>query len=154
MDFKEAIPITALRKFDVMCLHSPKLRQDRELQQQILNWAVDMLLEAREEWGELHNDTIESVIKCHTSSEAKRKSEIKDQKYAPFREYFKQIQQEKYEFALQNGSKLTANSFVDWFLENKTDIQIPYVEQNQKNKLRQLAQQNNREFKKLLHDKA
>lgn len=154
MDFKEAIPITALRKFDVMCLHSPKLRQDRELQQQILNWAVDMLLEAREEWGELHNDTIESVIKCHTSSEAKRKSEIKDQKYAPFREYFKQIQQEKYEFALQNGSKLTANSFVDWFLENKTNIQIPYVEQNQKNKLRQLAQQNNREFKKLLHDKA
>ena len=154
MDFKEAIPITALRKFDVMCLHSPKLRQDRELQQQILNWAVDMLLEAREEWGELHNDTIESVIKCHTSSEAKRKSEIKDQKYAPFCEYFKQIQQEKYEFALQNGSKLTANSFVDCFLENKTDIQIPYVEQNQKNKLRQLAQQNNREFKKLLHDKA
>ncbi len=154
MDFKEVIPITALRKFDVMCLHSPKLRQDRELQQQILNWAADMLLEAREEWGELHNDTIESVIKCHTNSEAKRKSEIKDQKYAPFREYFKQIQQEKYEFALQNGSKLTANSFVDWFLENKTDIQIPYVEQNQKNKLRQLAQQNNREFKKLLHNKA
>ena len=36
----------------------------------------------------------------------------------------------------------------------KTDIQIHYVEQNQKNKLRQLAQQNNREFKKLLHDKA
>ncbi len=154
MDFKEVIPITALRKFDVMCLHSPKLRQDRKLQQQILNWAADMLIEAREEWGELHNDTIESVIKCHTSSEAKRKSEIKDQKYAPFREYFKQIQQEKYKFALQNGSKLTANSFVDWFLENKTDIQIPYVEQNQKNKLRQLAQQNNREFKKLLHDKA
>lgn len=154
MDFKEVIPITALRKFDVMCLHSPKLRQDRKLQQQILNWAADMLIEAREEWGELHNDTIESVTKCHTSSEAKRKSEIKDQKYAPFREYFKQIQQEKYEFALQNGSKLTANSFVDWFLENKTDIQIPYVEQNQKNKLRQLAQQNNREFKKLLHDKA
>ena len=154
MDFKEVIPITALRKFDVMCLHSPKLHQDRELQQQILNWAVDMLTESREEWRKLHNDTIESVIKCHTSSEAKRKSEIKDQKYAPFREYFKQIQQEKYEFALQNGSKLTANSFVDWFLENKTDIQIPYVEQNQKNKLRQLAQQNNREFKKLLHDKA
>ena len=114
-----------------------------------------MMNEAREEWTELHNETIESVIKCHTSSEAKRKSEIKNQKYAPFREYFKQIQQEKYEFALQNGSKLTANSFVDWFIMNKAkDIPIPYVEQNQKNKLRQLAQQNNREFKKLLHDKA
>ncbi len=61
---------------------------------------------------------------------------------------------DKIQRALQSGSKLTANSFVDWFLENKTDIQIPYVEQNQKHKLRQLAQQNNREFKKLLHDKA
>ena len=40
---------------------------------------------------------------------------------------------------------------VEWFLENKADkIQIPYVEQNQKNKLRQLAQQNNRAFKKIL----
>lgn len=61
---------------------------------------------------------------------------------------------DKIQRALQSGSKLTANSFVDWFLENKTNIQIPYVKQNQKNKLRQLAQQNNREFKKLLHDKA
>lgn len=154
MNYKEIIPFRALRKFDAICWHNEYLHQNKELQQQLLSWAADMLLEAREEWGELHNDTIEAVIKCHTSSEAKRKSEIKDQKYAPFREYFKQIQQEKYEFALQNGSKLTANSFVDWFLENKTDIQIPYVEQNQKHKLRQLAQQNNREFKKLLHDKA
>lgn len=154
MNYKEIIPFRALRKFDAICLHNEYLHQNKELQQQLLSWAADMLLEAREEWGELHNDTIEAVIKCHTSSEAKRKSEIKDQKYAPFREYFKQIQQEKYEFALQNGSKLTANSFVDWFLGNKTDIQIPYVEQNQKHKLRQLAQQNNREFKKLLHDKA
>lgn len=48
-----------------------------------------------------------------------------------------------------------ANSFVDWFLVNKAnEVHIPYVKQNQKNKLRQLAQQNNREFKKLLHDKA
>lgn len=61
---------------------------------------------------------------------------------------------DKIQRALQSGSKLTANSFVDCFLENKTNIQIPYVEQNQKNKLSQLAQQNNREFKKLLHDKA
>ena len=61
---------------------------------------------------------------------------------------------DKIQRALQSGSELTANSFVDWFLENKTNIQIPYVEQNQKNKLSQLAQQNNREFKKLLHDKA
>ena len=124
------------------------------MQQQILSWAADVLAEAREYWRELHNDTIESVIECHTRSEAKRKSNIKDQMYAPFREYFKQIQREHFDIALQNGYKLTANSFVEWFLANKAnEIQIPYVEQNQKNKLRQLAQQNNREFKKLLHDK-
>ena len=155
MDFKEIIPITALRKFDEMCLHNHKLQQDKEMQQQILSWAADMLIEDREHWSELRNDTIESIIECHARSEAKRKSDIKDQKYAPFREYFKKVQQEQFAIALQNGYKLTANSFVDWFLVNKAnDMKIPYVEQNQKNKLRQLAQQNNREFKKLWHDKA
>lgn len=155
MDYKEIIPLRTLREFNAICLHNEYLYQNKELQQQLLDCMVDMLIKSREEWEKLRNDTIKSVIKHHTSSEAKRKSEIKDQKYAPFREYFKQIQQEKYESALLNGSKLTANSFVDWFLENKAnDIQIPYIEQNQKNKLRQLAQANNREFKKLLHDKA
>ena len=155
MDYEEIIPLRTLREFDAICLHNEYLYQNKELQQQLLDCMVDMLIKSREEWEKLRNDTIKSVIKHHTSSEAKRKSEIKDQKYAPFREYFKQIQQEKYESALLNGSKLTANSFVDWFLENKAnDIQIPYIEQNQKNKLRQLAQANNREFKKLLHDKA
>ena len=109
----------------------------------------------RAEWSERRNDTIESIIECHTRSEAKRKSDIKDQKYAPFREYFKKVRREQFDIALQNGYKLAANSFVEWFLTNKAnEMQIPYVEQNQKNKLRQLAQANNREFKKLLHDKA
>ena len=155
MDYKEIIPFKALRKFDVMCLHNEYLHLIKEMQQQILSWAADMLKEARAEWSERRNDTIESIIECHVRSEAKRKSDIKDQKYAPFREYFKKVQREQFDIALQNGYKLTANSFVEWFLANKADkIQIPYVKQNQKNKLRQLVQQNNREFKKLLHDKA
>lgn len=155
MDYKEIIPFKALRKFDVMCLYNEYLHENKELRQQILSWAADMLKEARAEWSERRNDTIESIIECHTRSEAKRKSDIKDQKYAPFREYLKIVQREQFDIALQKGYKLTANSFVDWFLTNKAnEMQIPYVEQNQKNKLRQLAQQNNREFKKLLHDKA
>lgn len=155
MDYKEIIPITALRKFDAMCLHNEYLYQNKKFQEQILSWATNMLAEARKEWSELRNDTIESVIECHTRSEAKRKSDIKDQKYAPFREYFRRVQREQFDTALQHAYKLTANSFVDWFLANKAnEMQIPYVEQNQKNKLRQLAQQNNREFKKLLHEKA
>ena len=150
MDYKEFLPPRALRKFDAICLHNPKLQQDKALQQQILNWAADMLTEAREEWGALQTTTIDAVIKIHHKEKAHKGAVVRDKKYAKFRENFTKIQKEKYELAMQNDSKLTANSFVDWFLENKTDIQIPYVEQNQKNKLRQLAQQNNREFKKLL----
>lgn len=51
---------------------------------------------------------------------------------------------------LQNGYYLTANRFVNWFLAHKaSEIEVPYLKQNQKNKLIQLAQANNREFKKL-----
>lgn len=71
IDYKEIIPITVLRKFDAMCLKNEKLHQNKELQQQILSWAAELLEEARENWGKLHNDTIESVIECHTRSEAK-----------------------------------------------------------------------------------
>ena len=68
-----------------------------------------------------------------------------------FREKFARIQKEYFTEANQNGQKLTANSFVEWFMSNKTkEIKIPYVKQNQRNKLRQLSQSNNREFKKLL----
>lgn len=150
MDFKEVIPIRAVRKFDVMCLHNEYLHQNKELRQQILSWATELLEEAREHWGDIHATTIDAVIKTHHKEKAHKGAIVRDKKYAEFRENFTKIQKEKYELAMQNGSKLTANSFVDWFLANKTDIQIPYVEQNQKNKLRQLAQQNNREFKKLL----
>ena len=150
MDFKEVIPITALRKFDAMCLNNEYLHENKELRQQILSWTADMLTEAREEWGALHVTTIDAVIKTHHREKAHKGAAVRDKKYAEFREKFAEIQREKYKETQQIGIKLTANSFVDWFLANKTDIQIPYVEQNQKNKLRQLAQQNNRKFKKLL----
>ena len=150
MDFKEVIPITALRKFDAICLHNEYLHQNKALQQQLLDCMADMITEAREHWGDIHATTIDAVIKTHHREKAHKGAVVRDKKYAEFREKFAEIQREKYKETLQIGIKLTANSFVDWFLANKTDIQIPYVEQNQKNKLRQLAQQNNREFKKLL----
>jgi hypothetical protein len=150
MDYEEIIPLRTLREFDAICLHNEYLYQNKELQQQLLDCMVDMLIKSREEWGALQATTIDAVIKIHHKEKAHKGAIVRDKKYAEFRENFTKIQKEKYELAMQNGSKLTANSFVDWFLANKTDIQIPYVEQNQKNKLRQLAQQNNREFKKLL----
>ena len=151
MDFKEIIPITVLRKFDAMCLKDEKLHQNKELQQQILSWAAELLEEARDNWGKLHATTINTVIKMHHREKARKGAVVRDIKYAQFRKKFAEIQKGKYKEALQIGDKLTANSFVEWFLENKADkIQIPYVKQNQKNKLRQLAQQNNQAFKKLL----
>ena len=151
MDYKEILPPIALRKFDAMCLHALELRQNKELQQQILNWAADMLLEARKGWNELRTTTIDAAIKTHHKENAHKGAVVRDKKYVEFRKNFIKIQKQKYNEALQNGSKLTANNFVDWFIANKAnDIQIPYVEQNQRNKLRQLAQANNREFKKLL----
>ncbi len=151
MDYKEIIPFKAVRKFDEMCLHNEYLHQNKDFQQQILSWAADTLAEAREHWGDIHATTIDAVIKTHHREKAHKGAVVRDKKYAQFREKFAEIQKEKYKEAIQVGIKLTANSFVEWFLANKAnEMQIPYVEQNQKNKLRQLAQQNNREFKKLL----
>lgn len=154
MDFKEVIPITALRKFDAMCLHNPKLRQDKALQQQILNWAADMLTEAREDWGALHATTIDAVVQEDRKAQAKKRGRARDNKYAPFREYFRKVQKERFDEALKNGGKLTANGFAHWFLENReSDMEIPYEEGNKLHKLIRLAEANNREFKTPIESK-
>ena len=55
----------------------------------------------------------------------------------------------------ENGKILSANYFAMWYLTHKSeDMPIPYVKQNIANKLVQLAQYNNREFKKLLREEA
>ena len=149
-NYKEIIPPSALRKFDEMCLHNIGLYQDKKLQQQILSWAADMLKESRTDWEKLHKVTVEAVMKIKNTEKAKKGAVARDKKYAEFRNKFAEIQKERYEIALINGTKLTANGFVEWFLKNKTNIPVPYSEQNQKNKLRQLAQINNRKLKKLL----
>ena len=151
----EMIPDKSLRAFNALCLHDAYLHQNKKLQAKIIDWAEAMLNTARQEWCDMRNDIIEVVIKEDRKAEALRKAAIKDEKYAPFRKYFKQIQKEKFDEAFKNGFSLTANSFVLCFLANKTgEIQIPYTKQNTENKLKQLAQKNNREFKKLLHAKA
>lgn len=149
MDFKEVIPNKALRKFDEICLHNEYLRQNKELRQQILSWAADMLTEAREEWGVLHATTIEAVVIEDRKAQAKKRGKARDNKYAPFREYFKNLQQRRFNEYQKAGQRLSANRFVEWFLENTAEnIEIPYRHSNLKNKLIQLAQANNREFKK------
>ena len=59
------------------------------------------------------------------------------------------VQKEKFMEYKKAGQKLTANRYVEWFLENLSEnIKIPYRESNLKNKLVQLAQINNRKLKK------
>ena len=154
MDYKEIIPFKALRKFDAICLHNEHLHQNTELQQQILDCMVDMMNEAREEWRELHATTIDAVVAEDRKAQAKKRGKARDNKYAPFREYFKQVQKEKFDEALKNGDKLTANGFAYWFLKNKeNDMKIPYEEGNKLNKLIRLAEENNREFKTFIECK-
>ena len=149
MNDKEILSPKALRKLDNIIIHHENLLKNKELQQELVAWAQDMLAEARKDWEAMRTISIDTIISCDRKKEAKRKASLKDEKYAPFREYFKKLQKEKYDEAMQNGNKLTALGFVNWFLsQNEHNVSIPYVEQNQKNKLTQLAQINNREFKK------
>lgn len=114
-----------------------------------------MLEEARTDWSDMRATTLDSVIKVHQRKNAHKGGIERDKKYIQFREEFAKIQKEYFIRAYQNNQKLTANSFVEWFITNKAEkIKIPYVPQNQKNKLRQLAQANAKEFKKLLLGKS
>ena len=148
MDYKDILPPKALRKFDAMCLHNKYLHRNKDFQQQILSWAADTLAEARKHWGDIYATTIDAVVAEDRKAQAKKRGKARDNKYAPFREYFKQVQREKFDEALKAGNKLTANGFAHWFLRNReNDMKIPYEEGNKLHKLIRLAEANNREFK-------
>ena len=149
MTDKEALPLKAARKLNMLILHNEALAKDKNLQQKIITWALDMLEEARADWGDIHNTVLDSIIICDHKAEAKRKALIKDEKYAPFREYFKNLQYKKFISYQKRGKMLSASAFVRYFLKNKAQlVDIPYKNSNWETKLNQLAQANNREFKK------
>ena len=126
-----------------------------QLQAQIMNLINIILYKNREQWSEIRKDSIESLCKCERKNCARKARKLRDEKYAPFREYFKKIQYEKFMQYHQVGKTLSANYFAMWYLTYKSeDMPIPYVKQNIANKLVQLAQYNNREFKKLLREEA
>ena len=151
MTDKEILPLKAARKLNMLILHNEALANDKSLQEKIITWAEDMLKEARADWSDMRQTTLSSIIKIHQRTNARKGGVERDNKYIQFREEFAKIQKEYFIRTYQNNQKLTASSFVEWFILNKSkEINIPYVPQNQKNKLRQLAQANAREFKKLL----
>ncbi len=142
------IPFTAERKLARLFRQSSTLSQDKELQQQIVDWAKEMLAESRSEWEDMHAASIGAVISSNRRTEAIKRGKFRDKKYAPFREYFAKLQQRKFIEYKETGQKLSANGFAVWFMENKPqNIEIPYKESNRLHKLIQLAEENNRKLK-------
>ena len=136
-------------------MHNNALAKDKSLQEKIIAWALDMLEEARTDWSDLHNTVLDAVITCDRKNEAIKRGRARDKKYAPFREYFKDLQQKRFVKYYEQEKIMSANSFVTWFLENTPkNIEIPYSKNNLKSKLIQLAQANNREFKKAFVSKS
>ena len=126
-----------------------------QMQTQIMNLINIILYKSRGQWNEMRQNSIAALCKCERKTCARKARKLRDEKYAPFREYFKQIQYKKFMQYYQAGKILSANFFAMWYLKHKSEeMQIPYVKQNITNKLVQLAQKNNREFKKLLCVKA
>ena len=149
MTDKATIPFKAAGKLNMLIIHNEALAKDKSLQEKIITWAEDMLEEARQEWGDMRNTILDAIITYDRRKEAFKRGKARDKKYAPFREYFKDLQKQKFIEYQKSGKKMTANGFVGWFLENTPDdVIIPYKPSNQYNKLIKLAEENNRELKK------
>lgn len=149
MTDKETLPLKAARKLNLLILQNEALAKNKSLQEKIIAWSLDMLEEARADWSDMHNAILDAVITCDRRKEAIRRGKARDNKYAQFRKYFKELQKQKFAEYQKLGKKMTANGFVGWFLENIPDeVIIPYKPSNQYNKLIKLAEENNRELKK------
>lgn len=128
-------------------ISSPK--EKMILSDRLLRWLSIILYHRRQKWQQHRQNSVEVLYSLQKQADARKRGQIRDKKYAPFREYFKNMQQQKYLEYQKSGRQLTANGFAIWFLRNlPTHIAIPYRQSNLKNKLIQLAQANNREFKK------
>ena len=78
----------SLHKLNTLFLHNEFLRNDKKLQQQIIDWAKELLAENREEWDKLHEISFEAIIKHGRTIDAKHRSAIKDKKIRPFSRVF------------------------------------------------------------------
>ena len=92
-----------------------------QLQAQIVNLINIILYKNREQWSETRKDSIESLCKCERKNCARKARKLRDEKYAPFREYFRKIQYEKFMQYHENGKILSANYFAMWYLTHKSE---------------------------------
>ena len=148
-DEEEFIPHKSERKLADLFRKEPLLNQNKELQDKIIFLIKETLKEARDEWCDIRATTLAAIITCDRKAEAIKRGKARDKKYKPFREYFENLQRKHFLECIKIDKKMTANSFVAWFLENKpNEIIIPYKESNQYHKLIRLAEENNRKFRK------
>lgn len=149
------IPSKSLRKMDDLIRRYKGRNVDTKFENELVVWAKNLIEECREEWNSLRKCTIDSLVKNNRRLEALRRGKCRDKRYAPFREYYKQVQYQKFVEYQKAGNNLTANSFAVWFLKNNSDKNIiPYKPTNQLSKLIQLAQRNNREFRSAIECKS
>ena len=138
-----------MRFLDMLFLNAGQNHDLNLLKKQVVNWAGVILHQKRKIWEDSRRTSIDILCTLRQKEKAKKYRKLRDeQKYAPFRKFFKDLQKQKYLEGQKKNKPLSARGFAKWFLENTPPhIEIPYVKQNQFNKLNQLAQQNNREFK-------
>ena len=128
----EIIPNKSLRKLNSIIIRNEYFRQDKILQQQIIAWAKDLMSECRNEWQMMRATTIKAIIQKDRKTEAQRKANIRDKKYAPFRKYFYQIQKNEFDKKFNEGyiSTKYLNKYLAWykFVNQKNDVNFLFNE--------------------------
>ena len=62
MDDEEIIPPKMLGELSLLFMQQNALRNSKELQLQIIEWAKKLLAESRKEWSDMHTTLLEAVI--------------------------------------------------------------------------------------------
>ena len=114
------IEIDKLRKLDFIFRQFNQTQDTKALQSQITNWIILTITDERQHWQKSRKESVEVLCKINRSQEAQKRAQSRDKKFAPFREYFKKIQRQRFNKYMKLGKKLTANGFVLWFIKNQS----------------------------------
>ena len=111
MTDKEIIPCHFERKLSYLLSRHLKQSPHDKLLNELLDWAQDLLTKEREHWKEQNAFIFDTVMHLERKEAARRRGKCRDKLYAPFREYYKSVQKQKFDNSLQNGTKFSAASF-------------------------------------------
>lgn len=80
MTDKETLPLKAAHKLNTLISHNEALLKDKNLQEKIIAWGLDMLEEARADWSDMRTTTLDSIIKIHQRTNARKGGIERDKK--------------------------------------------------------------------------